>query len=200
MQVDAVSQRFIELYYAIDTLCNIYAYISSSILGAWIAQSIYWLGCGKMRKCDSVSSRAKRSVSFQNNLDWLWGPPSHLFSGWQGTPLQGWSDWGMKSTMHFHLEQRLRMSGVLPPLPLCLRGMYEDRCFYFTRTNRRICERKDLLNYNVRWLESSIQMSLILQKLYLMIDTTVLKHQLTNLPVYLNIYAEGSSSYWCTVH
>jgi hypothetical protein len=45
---------------------------------------------------------------------WLQGPPSLLFIGYRGSLFGG----GVKLTIHLHLVPRLRMSGVVPLLPL----------------------------------------------------------------------------------
>jgi len=52
--------------------------------------------------------------------DWLWGPPSLPFNGYQGFFPQGQSNQDMKLTTCLHLWLKLRMCGVILPLPLCL--------------------------------------------------------------------------------
>jgi hypothetical protein len=63
--------------------------------------------------------RAKRVLSSPKCLDRFWGPTSLLFNEYQELLLQGKSSQSMGLTIHLHLVHSLRMTEVIPPLPLC---------------------------------------------------------------------------------
>jgi len=65
--------------------------------------------------------------------DWLWVPPSLLFSGYQSKVVGG-----TKLTIYLHQMLLLRMTGAIFPLSMCLHGMYRDSCMLLDLTLRFI--------------------------------------------------------------
>jgi len=57
-------------------------------------------------------SLRRRTAKSQNYLDWLWGPPSLVFSFYQGSFSE------VKWPEHLHLVLRSPMRAAIPPLPL----------------------------------------------------------------------------------
>jgi len=70
----------------------------------------------QQRHCNWVDGRGRSFISSPKHMR-PWGSSSLPFSGYQRLFPRGWSNWGMKLTAHHHLELKLRMYGVLPPLP-----------------------------------------------------------------------------------
>jgi len=66
----------------------------------------------------SNPGEGKRFLSSPNLSDWVWGPPSQLFSEYGFPPPAGSDFWGMKLTSDFYLMPRLRMSLAIPLFPL----------------------------------------------------------------------------------
>jgi len=74
---------------------------------AWMFETRLWAGHSGVHIPGGCSP---------NCPDQLWGPPSFLFVGYQGSVLG--VKWPGQMTTHLHLVQRLRMSVAIPLLPL----------------------------------------------------------------------------------
>ena len=77
-----------------------------------------WCLCCGLDKPVFESWQGSEFFIFPEYPFFLWGPPSLLFGGYQGSFHM--ADWDMKPSTHVHLVPRLRMSGAVPLFPLYL--------------------------------------------------------------------------------
>lgn len=59
------------------------------------------------------------------HCDWFWGPPNHLINGYRGGSTKGVNRLEHEVSTHLNLVMRLRMSAVLPLLPLSTSPQYQ---------------------------------------------------------------------------
>ena len=85
---------------------------------------------------DNKPDRGKKFFASLKRSGRLWHPPpTRLFHRYREVFPGGKSGRGVKLTTHLHLLPRLRMSGVIYPLPICLFGVHTDN--YPTDGGRR---------------------------------------------------------------
>jgi len=62
---------------------------------------------------------------FPKNCDWFWGPPNHLINRYWGSSTTGVNRLEREVSTHLNLVMGLRMSTVLPLLPLSTSPQYQ---------------------------------------------------------------------------
>ena len=88
-----------------------------------------WLGDGRS---DVRNPVVERWCAFSPKLpDWLWGSPSHLFSGYRRCIL-------VILTASLLRAPRLRKSGAIPPIPLCVMMVWTGTAFTMKRDRHYI--------------------------------------------------------------
>jgi hypothetical protein len=93
---------------------------------AWIAHVGTAIRLWARRSEVRILTEARVS-SFRKRQERLWDPPSLRFRAYGVLPPPrggGWSGFDVKLVIHLLLFSRLRISGAVPLLPLCLHGMY----------------------------------------------------------------------------
>lgn len=83
-----------------------------------------WPGCNRNHISHSI--RSKGYFSSPKHPYQLQGLTSLLFVKYWAFPTWGNCSRGMKLTSHAYLVPRIRISGVMPPLPQCLHGVLTE--------------------------------------------------------------------------